>query len=105
MAMNLRKNSILDTLVRGNKIPQPNFINFIELERSYSNGKYSRKWFALDSKKQCENTSELIEGVNSTLTKRIRRTRNKKLIKLLYYKSFEGLTVEQEDTQEDDPII
>lgn len=98
--MNLRKTSLLDSLMKGSDVPQPDWYYFLEMERVKPK-RYTRKWFYLDNicQKDHAHIPETFSLLDETIIKRVRRTRNPKLPKLLYSRTATGLTVEQDDAE------
>ena len=85
--MNFRRNSILDGLMKGSAVPQPDWYYFLEIERVRTNS-YKRIWFHLDNicQKDHSHIPETINLVNEITIKRVKKTRNPNLPRLLYQK-------------------
>jgi hypothetical protein len=83
--MNFRKTSILDRLMRGSEVPQPDWYYFLEMER-ITPKRYERKWVYLDNVCQTDfsHIPETFTVGDETIIMRVRKTRNPKMPKLLY---------------------
>lgn len=96
--MNFRQNSILDSLMKGSEVPQPDWYYFLEIEW-ITPERYTRKWFYLDNMCQRNHdhipkTTNMRDGI---IVKRVKKTRNPNLPRLLYQKietAHYGLVVE-----------
>ncbi len=106
--MNLRKLSVFEkcNLMYGSEVPQPEWYYFMEMEQIEPRS-YKRIWFYLDNicQKDHSHIPETIKLVDEIIIKRVKKTRNPKLPRLLYQKigtKSVGLVVENED---DDAIV
>jgi hypothetical protein len=81
--MNPRKTSILDTLVKGSEVPQTPLTYFLEVERVNKSGRATRRWFPLNNRSQKDpsHIPETIELSDQVIIKRLKRTRNTKLLR------------------------
>jgi len=98
--MNFRKTYKVNTLglMRGIDVPQPEYKYFLELEVVGPGENFRRSWFYLDE--LCQKNHSHIPEETKEYTKRVKRTRNHKLCKLLYDK--QGITVERETMEVED---
>lgn len=109
--MNFRKASVLDKLMKGSEVPQPEWMYFLEVEK-ISPKSYLRMWEYVPQMDNIENYKSITEGIIPfgtegnpiIITRRIKRTRNTKLINILstcMQRAILGINVEF--LEEDDP--
>lgn len=84
-------------LMLGSEVPQPEYVYFLELEKIGPGERYRRTWFYLD--RLCQKDHSHIPEENEYYTKKVRRTRNHELCRLMYHR--QGICVESESLEEE----
>lgn len=88
-------------IVRGCDVPQPEPKVFLEVERvvaSHPNSIFTRKWFHLDN--VCQKDWSHIPERGEDFIKRVRKTRNHRLLRKLHKEIPTGLMIEQDIDEE-----
>lgn len=97
--MNLRKSNLIEKLglMTGNRVPQPDYIYYLELEKYGPGEAYKRTWFHLDN--LCQKDHSHIPEENENFVKRVKKTRNHKLCRRMQLQ--QGICIEHENLEQE----